>query len=209
MTRFAPQTRGTLLSGRTALFLQRRPREPRLSADKTGRGPAPVSSLITSPATSTCDLNSVQFHLEGGKKKKKKNEFLNVCFKDLSCAFQVFGCFFSLRVQVHSFSRTFTKKRKTILFFFYALNSSHWAGKTRHYSQIQIRSLISADLELKIQAFSSDFVSFALSCCAIISVVASFFWKNDFVFFVTSRRVFLCHNLLIGEKLCGILLYSI
>ena len=38
---------------------------------------------------SVCDFSSVQFHLEG-----EGGKFLNICFKDSSSTFQVFGCFF-------------------------------------------------------------------------------------------------------------------
>jgi len=115
--------------------------------------------------------------------------------KTLSCAFQVFGCFFLSCVQVHSFSRTFTKKRRRKKETFYALNSTHWAGNTRHYSQIGISSLIS--FRPKTEDVNS-FCSFVL--CDYFSEVASS--GKMIVFFRNLIRCFMCHTLLIGEKLC-------
>lgn len=111
--------------------------------------------------------------------------FINVCFKDSSSAFQVFGCFLLLCVEVHSLFQDFcitkkktinkrTKKKKG-----HVLSSTHWAVKLTnyHYSQIGISSLISADLKTEDTSFffSSNIVHFGPSCCAIISVVAFFF----------------------------------
>lgn len=47
--------------------------------------------------------------------------FLNVCFKDSSSTFQVFGCFFLLCINAHSFARMFAspKEKKKRLFMFW------------------------------------------------------------------------------------------
>ena len=125
-----------LLSGRTVLYLhgdghENNGRKTDFEQIRQTR-PSPGLSHITSPATSVCVI-SVQCNSTWGK-TKNKNMFLNVCFKDSSSTFQVFGCFFLLRVKVHSFSRTFAspkkkKKRRRKKKTFYVLTSTHWAGK--------------------------------------------------------------------------------
>ena len=58
---------------------------------------------------SVCDFSSVQFHLEG-----EGGKFLNICFKDSSSTFQVFGCFFFFCCvsKCTPFSRTFASPKK-------------------------------------------------------------------------------------------------
>lgn len=86
------------------------------------------------------------------------------CFKDSSRAFQVFGCLFFVRTLPPLKQKHFSNEFNTL------------SGRTYHYSQTGISSLISAELKLKI---------FFASCCAIISVVA-FFGRFFFFFCVTS-----------------------
>ena len=99
-----------LLSGRTALYLHGGGHEnnhfQQIKSDEATE-PHHLSSYISVCVRAcVCEFSSVQFHFLGGKK------FLNVCFKDSSSTFQVFGCFFSLCVEVHSFSRTFASPKR-------------------------------------------------------------------------------------------------
>lgn len=177
-----------LLSGRTALYLHGDGHENKdFSANKDRRGPAPIwaASPLQLHQCVWFQFSAIPLGRMGGKKKKM---FLNVCFKDSSSAFQVFGCFF-LCVKVHSFPRTFAspkkkkRQKKTLCSEF---NTLGW--RTYHYSQIG-RNKLSDFSRPKTEnpSFFSDFVNFAPSCCAIISVVASF--GRVICFLVTPRWV--------------------
>lgn len=150
MTRFVGQTADASLRQNCSLPTRRRPWGQWLQSDfqqiKTDEAQSRSEPHHLSSYISVCDFSLVQFHFGEGQKKK----FLNVCFKDSSSAFQVFGCFFLLCVEVHSLFQDFciTKKKKKKDFSCSEFNTLGW--QTYHYSQIGISSLISADLKLKL-----------------------------------------------------------
>lgn len=167
-----------------------------LWANKTDEAQSPVW------ATSPLQLHQcVWFQFSAIPLREKKTcFFLNVCFKDSSSTFQVFGCFFLLCVQVHSFSRTSAtpkkkKKENKTMTLCSEFNTLGW--QTYHYSQIGISSFDFSRPKTEhpsfVLFFFSNIVSFLLR-----HVVRLFQWLPFFFFFSFWEEWFVFSQPLVG-----------